>query len=227
MCDCLVSINSYLCSLFKNFYLKLKRYHRAFIEASNEYLKDYVTNEKNDKLIQNIIDYFTEEWNLKKKSFSFKKKSKHKDLKILFADHSEKDGIIEFKSFRGTSSQVLEYNGKFNKRKLNEFLFVIQKIKNKNLSFEIMKKHLYNQSNIGYNFFDVLQKYAFNDRHNEGRIFTDKMNSLKLILAASYYNHKRILDWLVHDQKMEINVKNCRDESALHLGEKKILTIIF
>jgi hypothetical protein len=49
-----------------------------------------------------------------------------------------------------------------------------------------MKKHLYNQSNNDYNFFDVLQKYAFNDRHNEGRIFTDKMNSLKLILAASY-----------------------------------------
>jgi len=181
-----VSINSYLCSLFKNSYFNFKRYHRAFIEASNEYLKDYVTNEKNDKLIQNVIDYFTEEWNFKKKSFSFKKKSKHKDLKTLFPDHSEKDGIIEFKSSRGTASQVLEYNGKLNKRKLNEFLFVIQKIKNKNLSFEIMKKHLYNQSNNDYNFFDVLQKYAFNDRHNEGRIFTDKMNSLKLILAASY-----------------------------------------
>ena len=182
-------------------------------------MKDFLTFEKNDKLIQNVVDYFTEKWNESKKPFSFTKISKLKDLKKQFPDYSESNGKIEFRSFRDTASQVLEQNGKFNKRKLNEFIFVIQKIKNSQLSFEMMKKHLYNQASNYYNFFNVLQKYAFNDRPYNGQIFNDQSNNLKLIFAASYFNHKLILDWLVNDQKVEINAKNCLGESALHLGE--------
>ena len=164
-------------------------------------------------LIQNLIDYFTEKWNSEKKSFSFKKKSKHKDLKKLFPDFSENNGEIEFKSYRETATQELEKNGKFNKRKLNEFLFVIGKIKNETLAFEIMKQHLYNQTK---HYFNVLQRYAFN------REIFSKNNDLKLILPASYYNHKKILEWLIHEQKIDINDKNERGETSLHLGNFSI-----
>ena len=191
-------------------------YHRAFIEASNEYLKDYLTNEKYDKLIKNVIDYYTEKWNVQKKPFSFKKKSKLLYLKIQFPDYFEINGEIEFKSFRDTASQVLEINGRFNKRKLNEFIFLIEKLKDENLRFEIMKEHFYNNE-TEQNFFSVYQNYAFYESAYDGQIFSENDN-LKLVLAASYFNHLKIFEWLKDEQKMNINDKNQRGESSLHIG---------
>ena len=153
----------------KNYSKKLFRYHRAFIEASNEYLEDYLKYGKHDELIQNVIDYFTEKWNSHEKSFTFKKKSKIQDLMIQFPNFVENKGGIEFKSVRNTASQVLENSGRFNKRKLNEFQFVIEKLKDENKRITIMKEHLYNQSNKE-NFFNVYQKHLFNDLNNDGQI---------------------------------------------------------
>ena len=65
-----------------------------------------------------------------------------------------------FKSFRETSSQKLERNGKLNKRKLNEFQFVIDKIQNEKLKFKIMKNHLYNREDEK-SFFYALQEHIF------------------------------------------------------------------
>ena len=52
----LVLINLYYNLIF----VTQSRYHRAFIEASNEYLKDL---KKKDELLVNVIDYFTEKYN--------------------------------------------------------------------------------------------------------------------------------------------------------------------
>jgi hypothetical protein len=53
-------------------------------------------------------------------------------------------------------------NRRFNKRKLNEFIFIIEKLKDENLRFEMMKDHLYKQTNTE-NYFDVYQNYAFDE----------------------------------------------------------------
>ena len=90
-------------------------------------------------------------------------------MKIQFPDFVENNGEIEFKSVRNTASQVLENNRRFNKRKLNEFQFVIEKLKDENKRITIMKEHLYNQSNKE-NFFNVYQKHLFNDLNNDGQI---------------------------------------------------------
>ena len=121
------------------------RYHRSFIDASKDYLPEYLSNENNnDRLLRNAIDYFTEKWNFKKKSFSFQKKSKLEELKINFPDHEEEVTIdgekkIVFNAYRETATQVLLHEKKYNQRKLNEFLYVIEKLKNEKLAFEIMK----------------------------------------------------------------------------------------
>ena len=204
----------------KNYSKKLFRYHRAFIEASNEYLEDYLKYGKHDELIQNVIDYFTEKWNSHEKSFTFKKKSKIQDLMIQFPNFVENKGGIEFKSVRNTASQVLENSGRFNKRKLNEFLFVVEKLKDGKVCFEMMKKHLYNQSNEE-SFFNVYQKYAFKGYPYYGKIFSAN-GDLKLVLPAAYYNHLKILKWLKEEQQMDFSAKNHTENNRLHLGKIEI-----
>lgn len=151
------------------------------------------------------------------KSFSFNKNKKFKQLERDFPDdHKVKtiDGkkVIILKSLLHTAPQTLEQNGKFNKRKLNEFQFVIEKLKDETLKYNIMKKHLYNTIN-GQNFFEVLQKYSFNAE------LSDENGKFKLILNAAYYNHKRIIEWLIDEQPNCINNKNKNGENSLHLGK--------
>lgn len=131
--------------------------------------------------------------------------SKLKDLTKQFPDWSEVNGEIEFKSFRDTASQILKKNGRFNKRKLNEFIFVIENLKDENLGFEIMKEILYNHSNED-NFFNVYQRHVSQMNPYEQILFREN-NNLKLVLAASYFNHISILKWLKDEQNMSINVK--------------------
>ena len=113
-------------------------------------MKDFI---KQDELLVNVIDYFTEKYNKNRsdgtegemKCFQahdqlLKKKEKIENMKQIF-DHSEINGKLVFKSFRETSSQELEKNEKLNKRKLNEFQFVIDKIQNEKLKFKIMKNN--------------------------------------------------------------------------------------
>ena len=202
----------------------LYRYHRAFIEASNEYLKDFI---KQDDLLVNVIDYFTEKYNEirsdgtegEMKCFHvdnqlLKKKEKIENMKKIFTDYSEINGKLVFKSFRETSSQELENNGKLNKRKLNEFQFVIDKIQNEELKFEIMKNHLYNQEDEK-SFFYALQKHIFHKYYNNQTFSSN--NKIKLILPACYFSHLKILEWLL-DNKHDVNDKNESKETGLHIG---------
>jgi len=201
----------------------LYRYHRAFIEASNEYLKDFI---KQDALLVNVIDYFTEKYNKNRsdgtegemKRFQAhdqlsKKKEKIYKMKKDF-DHSEIKDKWEFRSFRETSSQVLENNGKLNKRILNEFQFVIDQIQNEELKFEIMKKHLYNREDEK-SFFYALQKHIFKQYWNN-QTFSNS-NKINLILPACYFGHLKIVKWLL-DNQHDINDKNDHNETGLHIG---------
>ena len=175
----------------------------------------------------NVVDYFTEKWNEKKsngtsgqiKKFYFRKEKKIENMKKQFA-FSYVNKKIEFRSYRQTAPQLLKrvYEGNiiYNNRKLHEFIFIIQKIKNKDLRFEIMKENLYNEENE-QNFFNVLQKYSLNGLNTEGDIFCDEQY-LHLILPASYFGHTEILEWLINDKRKDFTVKNQNGESALHLG---------
>ena len=201
----------------------LYRYHRAFIEASNEYLKDTINQ---DELLVNVIDYFTEKYNEnrsdgkngKMKCFHvdkqlLKKNDKIENMKKIFTDHLDINGKLVFESFRETTSQELEKNEKSNKRKLNEFQFVINKIEDKELAFKIMKKHLYNREDEK-SFFYALQKHLFANWENQK--FTNT-NKIKLIMPACYFGHLKILEWLL-DNQHDINDKNNNKETGLHIG---------
>ena len=182
-------------------------------------MKDFI---KQDELLVNVIDYFTEKYNKNRsdgtegelKCFQvdnqlLKKKDKIENMKKIFTDQSEINGKLVFKSFRETSSQELENNGKLNKRKLNEFQFVIDKIQNEELALEIMKNHLYNREDEK-SFFYALQKHIFTKYQR----FSSK-NKIKLILPACYFGHLKILEWLLGNQVIDKNYKN---ETGLHIG---------
>ena len=83
------------------------RYHRAFIEASNEYLKDFI---KQDELLVNVIDYFTEKYNKKRSDGTegqmkyfhvskelLNKKKEIENKKQLF-EYSDINAQLQFKS---------------------------------------------------------------------------------------------------------------------------------
>jgi len=131
-------------------------------------------------------------------------------MKQLF-DYSEENGELVFKSHRETSSQDLKKSGKLNKRKLNEFQFVINKIQNENFAFEIKKKHLYNRLDEK-SFFKTIEKKYF-----IYQIFSDINKKTKLILPACYFGDINIFEWLL-DHDHDVNDKNARNETGLHLG---------
>ena len=203
------------------------RYHRSCIEAANDYVKDSLNK---DELLINVIDYFTQKWNHKRSdgTFGLKKEfifdTKDKDVEEMAKNFPGSIKKNVYESYRDSAPQTLKklVGGKhvYNKRKLNEFLSVINKISSKKLSFEIMKDYLYKNRNAD-NFFNVLQKFSF-----DYLIFSEYENeSINLILPASYYGHNEILEWLVKEG-FDINGKNERKETGLHLGTLLISIII-
>lgn len=183
----------------------------------------YFINE--DELLVNVVDYFTERYNKTRsdeiegemKSFYvhdqlLKKNEKIEIMKNIFS-YADVDGKLVFKSFRETCSQELEKNEKSNKRKLNEFQFVIGKIQNEELAFEIMKKHLYNRADEKC-FFYALDKHLFPPSNLQ---FTDTNNKVELILPACYFGHLNILEWLLNNNH-DIISKSVNGETGLHLG---------
>ena len=133
-------------------------------------------------------------------------------MKKQFVRSESEDGKLVFKSFRETCSQELEKSGKLNKRKLNEFQFVIYKIQNKEFAFEIKKNHFNNRVDEKC-FFYALEKHLFRSRY-----FTYTSNiQLLLILPACYFGHFNVLEWLLFNGH-DINSKNDLGESGLHLG---------
>ena len=183
----------------------------------------YFINE--DELLVNVVDYFTERYNKTRsdeiegemKRFYvhdqlLKKNEKIENMKNIFS-YADVDGKLVFKSFRETCSQELEKNEKSNKRKLNEFQFVIGKIQNEELAFEIMKKYLYNRADEKC-FFYALDKHLFYSIYPQ---FTDTNNKVELILPACYFGHLNILEWLLNNNH-DIISKNVHGETGFHLG---------
>ena len=212
------------------------RYHRAFIEASNSYLNNYL-NQKKDELLINVIDYFTEKWNSKTsngsdglmKPFIFKKLKKIESLKTMFPNwRLEKNDQIVFESYRETASQILKeirfrnnsVNNeiKYNKRKLYEFLNVVKKLNSLETSYRILEETVYNKPNDKNNFFRIIEEYT----QNIG-IFTNQ-NNLNLIIPASYYGHVKMLEKLLGENAQRINQKGSKGLSALYLGKLNYCT---
>jgi hypothetical protein len=130
-------------------------------------------------------------------------------MKKIFEFTENGNDEIICKSFRDTAPQKLAHN----KRKLNEFLYVIEKINSKSLQFEIMKNTIYNNSNFKNSFFDAYQNFFYQ--------LTDKFmqnNTLNFILPSSFFGHFDILNWLLQLGN-DINAKNDNlKETGLHLG---------
>ena len=112
---------------------------------------------------------------------------------------------------------------------MNEFQFVIDKIQNKELPLEIMKKHLYNRADEK-SFFYALDKHLFSFTYLENYItdtnncdkysmFKDLNNIVQLILPACYFGHLNVLKWLLNNGH-DINSKNGEGENGLHLGNR-------
>jgi hypothetical protein len=183
-----------------------------------------------DDLLMNVVDYFTEKWNEKRsngmpgqiKIFIYNKEKKIDKMKKIFL-FSQNNRHLEFKSYRQTAPQPLIRisDGKiaYNKRKLNEFIFVIRKFTDKTLAVNIMKDHLYDNATSEESFFNVLQKYSFNDLYYEGDIFSDDNQQLNLLLPASYYGDTEIIEWLINEKHLNVNEKNKNQETGIHLGE--------
>jgi hypothetical protein len=169
-------------------------------------------------LTVNIVDYFDEKWNEiksngtngEKKTFIYKseKAKRMNQMKKIFEfTENGKDEII-CKSFRETAPQKPEYS----KRKLNEFLYVVEKINSKNLQFEIMKKTLYN-SNLKNSFLNGYQNYFYQlkDKWKQN-------NVLNFFLTASCFGHFEILKWFIQ-LGYDVNTTNdFMKETGLHLG---------
>jgi hypothetical protein len=200
-------------------------------------LKEYLSEpNKKDDLLLNVLDYFTEKWNSIKsdgteglmKSFTFAKKKKIPSLKIMFPNYETKGDQVTFRSYRETEKQTLkivvtakntasEEKIIYNKRKLTEFLNIVEKLNSDELSFEILQNNIYNDSN----FLQIEQEYSGN--HDIFQSINKNPNSF---LAASYYGHINILKSL-NEKKFDVAEKNILGISALLLGNinLKSLTI--
>jgi hypothetical protein len=111
------------------------RFHRSFIEASQEYYKSiFEPSAEKDKLLMNVIDYFTEKWNERKSDGQCgeKKQFRYKNIefenKTLNGFEKGKDSKeFEYLDHRNTKTQKVRMEitkkGKFefiyNKRKLS------------------------------------------------------------------------------------------------------------
>ena len=70
-------------------------YHRKFIEISNEmYITNLKQNEKDD-ILMNLIDYFTEKWNIEEKPF-------------VYRDYKEPEYLFVNKEKRNTKEQTIK-----------------------------------------------------------------------------------------------------------------------
>lgn len=124
------SMNEYLTEKQSDDTLVISWFHVSFIKAAHEYYNElFQFCDTRDKLLQNIIDYFNEEWMIKQKNYLFNN---------------------EFKcASRATQSQKLKFKAKktnnivYNKRKLNELLNVILLLNDNNLKVKYMIDYVY------------------------------------------------------------------------------------
>ena len=119
-------------------------FHKAFIEASQEYYSTlFQKSETKDKILMNVINYFTEKWNKEKgqmKEFSFCNKILNNFDKNLTNGN--------YMAYRNTKPQEMRVNCEnggiiYNHRKLNEFVNVIKMLQDKEKKIELLKDHVY------------------------------------------------------------------------------------
>ena len=147
-------------------------FHRAFIEASHEYLDGKLLSK--DLLLMNVVDYFTETWNERKsngengkmKEFEYEKATKNnKKLNQFKQSIAVEAGKIVYLAYRETKSQKIRQFGehgsiKYNKRKLSEFINVVLMLNSDRLlneKIELLKEHVYFNSEF------ILSKAELND----------------------------------------------------------------
>ena len=150
--------------------------------------------------------------------FTIERPEKMQKMKKCFK-YKEINNQIIFESYRDTASQKLvNRQNLYNKRKLNEFIYVIDKIKNRDLRFEILKEHVYDDSDqkrdLEESFFHGQRQYQYYDN---GFI---KGNDLIHLLPASFYGHMEIFEWIFKSKGGDINVKNSVKVTPLHFGKK-------
>jgi hypothetical protein len=135
------------------------RFHRSFIEASQEYYKSmFEPSAEKDELLMNVIDYFTEKWNEQKSDgrSGEKKQFRYKNIefvnKTLNGFKTGKDQKeYEYLDYRNAKTHKLRKeimkNGKteiiHNKRKLSEFINLINMLDSDDKKVELFKKHVY------------------------------------------------------------------------------------
>ena len=126
-----------------------------FTEAAKEYYHaNFEPSVLRDRLLMNIIDYFTEKWCEKKSNGKpgelkgFVTKKKKLNLKFKSIQHGKR---IEYLAYRNTKLQRLRFyrkleNGEFifyNQRKLNELPYVICMLNDNFKKIELLKEHIY------------------------------------------------------------------------------------
>ena len=131
------------------------RSHKLFTEAAKEYYEsNFEPSTLRDRLILNIVDYFTEKWCETKSNEKpgelkgFVTKKKKLNLKFKSIQHGKR---MEYLAYRNTKPQRIRYhrqleNGEFiyyNQRKLNELPYLICMLNDNFKKIELLKEHIF------------------------------------------------------------------------------------
>jgi hypothetical protein len=126
------------------------RFHRSFIEASQEYYKSmFEPSSKKDELLMNVIDYFTEKWNKVKSDGISGEMKKFKYLIKTLNGFEKNQKEFEYFDYRNTKTQKVrkqfEEDGEifYNKRKLSEFVNLIKMLHSDENKVKLLKEHVY------------------------------------------------------------------------------------
>ena len=122
-------------------------FHRAFIEASHEYLesKPYFKKSK-DSILMNVFDYFNEKWNETKSSGEKgeKKEFEYSKTKLHKFEVKPNEKSSQYLAYRNTRPQKIKSESNiFNKRKLNELVNVIMMLENREEKIKLLKEFVY------------------------------------------------------------------------------------
>lgn len=118
--------------------IQFLRFHRAFFEASKEHYSElFQESNERDKLLMNIIDYYTEKWNYEAKPYDHNEKITKKLIERNGFDYVKNEKRVVK---RYTRSQKIEYLTKignnqykvsYNLRKLNDLPYYIELLHDK------------------------------------------------------------------------------------------------
>ena len=140
-------------------------------------------------------------------------------LKNYFSPSNKNEKLMQ--SYRDTSSQTLKLfiyestdpknqKWKLNKRKLSEFLNLVEKNSCKEKLNKILEESVYNNPNSKNNFIRILEEYKF-----EKGYFTNE-TSLNVIIPAAYFGHADIIEQFLKPET--IDEMSGKGYTGLYLG---------